>query len=371
MAVKSLYFKNTAPTGASTSRALQDGGTAPTAAITTTGWTVARLTSPNLSAMVAGTERASGTFTTADALGAFAAAACWRTENPITGTFANANWTLAFRVRAVSSATAQTGQGKGRIWKSDSADGPGATQLTRAGLSGTTTAALSTSASATSTVTWTPGGTVALSNEYLWVQCEWSIVATATNNAADVLFYVESAGVITTSNFVLSYAMPADTAAIAVAAQPATLRRSLILHCDTGAVVASGNAATLTFGRSFKLSAATGTVAVSGVDAALQHRRAYRMPSAAAAVVLTGVDATLTHRRVFALLAAPGEIVVTGSPAELTHTVSDADPVLTAEPAAIAVSTASADLSRTYAEVPPHVSQMVFGRPARMTMFRW
>ena len=175
MAVKTLYFKDVAPSGATTSRALQDGGTAPTGALTTTGWTVARLTATNLSAMLAGTKRASNTFAATDAIGTFAASASWRSENTMNGVFANTNWSLAFRIRC-SVASAQTGSIKIRVWKSANADGSGATQLTSAVLTGTTTAVLSTSASAGSTVTWTPGGTITLANEYLWVQCEWNIV---------------------------------------------------------------------------------------------------------------------------------------------------------------------------------------------------
>jgi len=129
MAVKSLYLKNAAPSGATASMSLQDGGTAPTAAITTTGWTVARLTSSSThSAMLARTERASGTFAAADAIPTFAASASWRSEDTMNGSFANTNWTLAFRVRAVTSATAQTGAIKVRLWRSSNADGSGATQ---------------------------------------------------------------------------------------------------------------------------------------------------------------------------------------------------------------------------------------------------
>jgi hypothetical protein len=205
MATKSLYFKNAAPTGASTSLSLQDGGTAPTTGITTTGWTVAKLVAPNFSAMLAGTKRASTTFASTDALGSFAASASFRSEDALSGTFANTNWTLAFRIRAVTLVSAQTGQIRIRLWRSANADGTGATQITSAVQNGTTTAVLSTSASATSTVTWTPGATVTLNNEYLWAQCEWSITATSGANTSDAVFYIEASGVIITPNFVAAY----------------------------------------------------------------------------------------------------------------------------------------------------------------------
>ena len=200
MAVHSLYFKDAAPSGATTSLSLQDGGTAPTGANTTTGWTVASTAINNMSAMVA-RSKATG-FSTSDALASFNVAACWRSENTFTGAFANTNWTFAFRLRAVTRAGSQTGAVKIRVWRSTNANGTGATQLTSAVLTGTTTAVLSTTVSATSTVTWTPGATQTLNNEYLWVQCEWNIGATGGNPNCDAMFYVESAGVITTSDFV-------------------------------------------------------------------------------------------------------------------------------------------------------------------------
>jgi hypothetical protein len=204
MAVKTLYFKNAAPSGASTSLSLQDGGTAPTGAITATGWIVGTTAAGRTSAMLAGTKRAAATFTVSDSIPTFAANACWRTENPLTGIFANTVWNLNFRVRATSAST-QSGSIKARIWKSTNPDGSDATQLTSALQAGGTTSVLSTSASATSVVAWNLGGAITLLNEYLWVECEWNTVAVgAAGN--DVMFYVESAGAITTSDFAPSVA---------------------------------------------------------------------------------------------------------------------------------------------------------------------
>lgn len=204
MAVKTLYFKNVTVNGA---LSLQDGGTAPTAGITTTGWQVAKSAPPNFSLMAVGTEKT--TFATADALAtpALTAASSWRSEQPFTGVFANTNWSLVFRVRAVSAASAQTGAVKVRIWKSTSPTGAsGNTQLTSGILTGTTTAALSTTVSQSSTVTWTPGATQTFLNEYLFVQCEWAIIVASGSNTGDVDFYIESTGAITTSDFVPSIA---------------------------------------------------------------------------------------------------------------------------------------------------------------------
>jgi hypothetical protein len=205
VAVKSLYFKDAAPSGATSSLSLQDGGTAPTGALMTTGWTVGKIATANMSPMSARQKQVTGSFTTSDRLTSIQSqsAACWRTENPFTGTFANTNWTLAFRVRC-SVASSQTGRIKLRLWKTTAVDlltNP-PVEITSAVLVGTTTAALSTTVSATSTVTFTPGAAITLNNEYLWVHCEWEIITASGNNSGDVLLYVESAGVITTPDFI-------------------------------------------------------------------------------------------------------------------------------------------------------------------------
>lgn len=251
MAVKTLYFKNVTTNGA---LSLQDGGTAPTGAITTSGWTVAKLATPNYSILVVGTKGASGTFATTDRLtGSFTAGSCFRTENPITGAFANTNWSLAFRIRAVSAASSQTGQVRIRLWRSTNADGTGATQITSATQSGTTTAALSTTVSQTSTVTYAPGAIITLSNQYLWVQCEWFVSVASGSNSGDAVFYVESAGAITTPDFTPQFtgtgtlvnANPSTLASIAVGSSTGTgaLTSAVSTLAGSGIVLAPPQAA--------------------------------------------------------------------------------------------------------------------------------
>ena len=201
MAVKTLYFKNVTVNGA---LSLQDGGTAPTAALTATGWTVGKLASGNFSLMVVGTKRATTAFSTTDALGtpSFSATSCWRSETPYFGTFANTTWTLRFHLRAVSAAASQRGRVNFRVWKSASADGSGATQLTSAPITGGQTLALTTTASGESFTTWTTPGTFVFNNEYLWIQCEWQVTTASGNNSGDAVFYVEDTASITTPDFV-------------------------------------------------------------------------------------------------------------------------------------------------------------------------
>ena len=206
MAVKTLYLKDAAPAGATTAMSLLDGAASPATGITTTGWTVAKVTTPNYSSMTGRLKKASTGFVTSDQLGAvFDAKSCWRTEQPLVGSFANTNWTFVFPMRAVSAASAQTGQVRLRLWRSTNADGTGATQITSATQAGTTTAALSTSASSNSTVTYAPGAIITMTNQYLWVMCEWFVSVASGSNSGDAVFNIEAAAVITTPDFTQAY----------------------------------------------------------------------------------------------------------------------------------------------------------------------
>jgi len=305
VAVKSLYFKDVAPTGASTSLSLQDGGTAPAGALTTTGWTVGKIASTNMSSMLARTKRATGTFSTSDQIPTFAAASAWRSENAISGVFANTNWSLAFRIRA-SVVSAQTGSVKVRIWKSANADGSSATQLTSAVVTGTTTAVLSTSASATSTVTWAPGGTVTLTNEYLWVQCEWNIVVASGSNTGDAVFYVESASVITTPDFVLTR-LPADAGSYTLTGAAAGLMYPTKLLAAAGSYTLTGVATGLGPGYQLTGADAAFTIAAAGGGTILA--------AAAGSYALTGSAAALAYPAT--LTAGAGSYALTGTAAGL------------------------------------------------------
>src|SRR4030095_3254927 len=163
----------------------------PGAANMATGWTVAKLAAGNFSKVQYGTKKASGTFSTSDPMGTASAPTsanddAFRSENTISGTFANANWTIGLAVRAVT-ASAQAGRAKVRLWRSANADGSGATQITSALLTGPTTAALSTTVTQTSTATFAPGATITLTNEYLFAQFEWEITTASGNNSSDAV----------------------------------------------------------------------------------------------------------------------------------------------------------------------------------------
>lgn len=374
MPIKSLYLKNAAPSGATTSLSLQDGGTAPTGALTATGWTVARLTSPNLSAMLAGTKRASTTFTTTDAIPTFAASACFRTENPLNGSFANTNWSLVFRIRA-SVVSAQTGAIKVRVWRSANADGSGATQLTSAVLTGTTTPVLSTTVSNSSTVTWTPGGIITLANEYLWVQAEWSIVVASGSNTGDAVVYVESAGVITTPNYTATpQVLTATALAITLTPRTATGRYDRDLVLTVGDIdLVSQNVATRVARR---LGATAAPLDLNEQTAGL--RAARRAAAAAGAIAITGAGADLTvtegapSATHYTLTAQAGAFTLTAQAAVLTFAEGEPihDYLLDADPGMLELAGELAALSVVRGAPAMFAEQLTMGIP-RVRLHAW
>jgi hypothetical protein len=202
MAAITFYLKNVL---VNSSLSLQDGGGAPSAGITSTGWVVSKSSSPNSSLMQINSRRGNASFTAADSLTPpnLTTSSSWRSENPYTGTFAATPWTLAFRLRAALASGGQTGSVCCRIWKSTSNNAAAGTftELTTSVLTGTDSGAVSITASGESDVTFTPSSPITFNNEYLYVQCEWSINTTSTSTSADIEFYIEPAAVITTSDF--------------------------------------------------------------------------------------------------------------------------------------------------------------------------
>lgn len=199
MATKTLYLVDASPSG-SGGGSLQDGGSAPTLATTATGWTVAKLGAPNYAAQAYGSERASGSFgTTAPSFGALTDnTATWRTENAITGDFANTTWSIAVVVRAVSAGGAQDGRFRWALWRSANTNGSSATLIA----SGTSSAVtnLATSADQTCSGTLSPGA-LSLSSEYVFLELWWEITGAGGSNSADVLIRVGSGSRIVTPDF--------------------------------------------------------------------------------------------------------------------------------------------------------------------------
>jgi len=148
VAAKTFYVKATAVNGFGS---LSE--TDPGASTTSTGWTPAKVAAARFSAMLYATTRASGTFTTTDYLVTThpnpGSGDSWRSENTITGTFANTNWVFAAKFRS-STSNLQAGRVKVRVWKSVNADGSSGTELTSATQTGTTTGTIATGADSVS-----------------------------------------------------------------------------------------------------------------------------------------------------------------------------------------------------------------------------
>jgi hypothetical protein len=207
MAALTLYWKNAVPTGATLHRSLQNGGAAPSTATTTTGWVanqnaIAQSCLQNGGSEVGRTDATWGTTLQPSAAPSQTRGDCWRSELPLDGTFANANWTFTFGIRSVTAA--YTGRLKlaVRVWRSSSPNGENAVELTGGRVaSAATTANLSTSADTTVSFTWSPGSTKTLLGEYLFVNVGIEVTAAGTANTQDVDFRVGSAYTIATSDF--------------------------------------------------------------------------------------------------------------------------------------------------------------------------
>lgn len=204
MPAKSLYFLSTKAVGGNF-LGLQDGGTAPGAATSGTGWTVAKTAVTNFSKLFATVKRAASTFAaTAQPTAGLDTTNGdgFRTEKKLYGSFASANWTLAFKLQPTV-ASNQAGRIKIRLYRSANADGSSATEITAAIQDGTIATWATTVNEQTSTVTFNPGA-ITLAGEFLFVQVAWGITTNSGSNSGDVLIRTGSTAVITTSTFTTS-----------------------------------------------------------------------------------------------------------------------------------------------------------------------
>lgn len=209
MPIKTFYLKNATAAG-SIQGSLQDGGTAPTAATTTTGWTVGKTVAARFSRMDYNVIQAAGTFSTTDALaGANVAISnstvgtCWRSENTLDGVFDAGNWTFTTIYRPATAST-HTGRLNVKIFKSPNANGSANVTVvdqTSTKLTFTTTAVMSSTATDYfSNTTWS-APSFQMYNEYLFMECQWETVVAGGANGADVRFRVASTANVVTSNF--------------------------------------------------------------------------------------------------------------------------------------------------------------------------
>src|SRR5512141_543667 len=152
MAAKTFYWVNAVPGGATLHRSLQDGGTAPTTATTTTGWVAGSHVAgdsciQNGNTEIGRTNAQWGTTLQPDVAPSQTIGDCWRSENTLYGTFANTNWTFTFGVRSVTAAYVGRFKLAVRVWRAADANGTGAVELSSGRVvSAATTASLATNA---------------------------------------------------------------------------------------------------------------------------------------------------------------------------------------------------------------------------------
>jgi hypothetical protein len=178
---ETIYFLDSVASG-SNMGAAQLGGSAPAAATTGTGWTVGTVAASNYARMAYGVERSSASFGgTAQPSGApdNTLGDCFRTQNPLSGTFIAGVWVFLFTLRAVSAAGGQDGRIRVRVWKSANANGSGATEITSgtSPLSSVTDLAVGVDQNSTGGVTLPQ---ITLNSEYLFFQVAWEITGAAS-----------------------------------------------------------------------------------------------------------------------------------------------------------------------------------------------
>ncbi len=181
MPALTLYLANSTANGWRVLSELAQG-----AATINDGWVVST-GATNHSAYAVGVERAATTFTdTTQPDGSLDTTLkdAFRSQTAYTGTFAAGNWTFAFNVCAVTSATGQDGRIRFRLFKAD-ADGSNATEITSTQQQASAITNLAASPGSDSSLTFNPGE-FTISNQYLFVQLAWERTGAASMSAADV-----------------------------------------------------------------------------------------------------------------------------------------------------------------------------------------
>lgn len=153
----------------------------------TTGWVVST-GSTNRSEYYNDVERAASTFvntTPPDGTLDTTNGDFWVSPATLNGSFASANWTISFSVRAQTFGDTQDGQAYARIFRGANQDGSSATQITGAATAGTAVTNLLTSATQVSTITINPGA-FSVTNEYIFIQLAWGRTGAGGMTNADV-----------------------------------------------------------------------------------------------------------------------------------------------------------------------------------------
>lgn len=169
--------------------------TQPGAVTSATGWTVGTTVAARYSRMTYNAEILATGFTATlqpqagppVTTNGHIAEDCWR-SSITSGVFSRGTWYSSLSVIAVTNASAQDGRVRTRVWRSTDPGGAGAVELTDPSrpMIGSLSGALSTTVASSSVAsTWLP--TVALINEYLFLQTAWEITTAGGNAGADVI----------------------------------------------------------------------------------------------------------------------------------------------------------------------------------------
>lgn len=109
----------------------------------------------------------------------------WTSPAPLSGDFANANWSVHFACRAQTNGGAQDGRMRCRLFRGPNQDGSGATEITAAQQQGGLVTDLATSATQVSTATFNPGA-FSITNEYIFVELAWERTGAGGMTTSDV-----------------------------------------------------------------------------------------------------------------------------------------------------------------------------------------
>ena len=214
MATQIIYLLNTAGTAPDWFGRVQDNGSAPAGALSAFGWTVAKiaLTTPYWRGRIGATARSTtaqaGSYVDGSAgptkgtgSGATTAGDSYRSDNPLSGTYAAGNWVFTFGMR--TGAASNSGRVRFNMWAAANIDGTGGVRkLNSSTLIGTAVTMNSATTTFNSTVTWA-APQVVLNNEYMFLQPEWQSTVVGTSNSCTAQFYQCS---FTTTDYVYAAA---------------------------------------------------------------------------------------------------------------------------------------------------------------------
>jgi hypothetical protein len=184
VAVKTLYLLNASSGASFNGGAMQDGGTAPTAATSSFGWTVAKGAAGFWKARLGATTFvASGNVQATSQIDSQTrpqvgggntnanAGDSWVTPARLFGTFANTAWTFNYNMRGT--VATPVGRIRTRVARARNADASGpVTYLTSSTLVTNIVTLSSTTADVNATITWSPGALL-IPDEFLFFEIEW------------------------------------------------------------------------------------------------------------------------------------------------------------------------------------------------------